>query len=121
MVTAYGVEDDFVFAEFSTEVHADLGVSAFDFVVHGFSDVVWEAAAAGDENVVAALRRAGTYLGIDIANIATTLHPELIVIGGGVANIGDVLLDPARELINHWFGVARAEGGYSTLLLLAVE
>ena len=31
------------------------------------------------------------------------------------------LLDPAREQIEHWFGVARKEGGYSTLLLLAVE
>ena len=58
-----------------------------------------EAAAAGDENVVDALQRAGAYLGIGIANIVTALHPELVVIGGGVANIGDVLLNPARETV----------------------
>lgn len=58
-----------------------------------------EAARAGDENVVDAIQRAGMYLGIGIANIATALHPELVVIGGGVANIGDILLDPVRESV----------------------
>jgi glucokinase len=53
-----------------------------------------EAARAGDENVMDAIQRAGMYLGIGIANIATAIHPELVVIGGGVANI---LLDPVRE------------------------
>ncbi len=58
-----------------------------------------EAAAAGDENVVDALQRAGAYLGIGIANIVTAIHPEVVVVGGGVANLGDVLLDPARETV----------------------
>ncbi|MFT4589376.1 MAG: glucokinase [Candidatus Binatia bacterium] len=53
-----------------------------------------EAARAGDENVMDAIQRAGMYLGIGIANIATAIHPELVVIGGGVANIP---LDPVRE------------------------
>ena len=56
-----------------------------------------EAAQADDENVMDAIQRAGMYLGIGIANIATVIHPELVVIGGGVANIGDILLDPVRE------------------------
>ncbi len=58
-----------------------------------------QAAEAGDENVVDALHRAGSYLGIGIANIVTAIHPELVVIGGGVAEIGDVLLAPARETV----------------------
>ena len=32
-----------------------------------------------------------------LASIATLLDPEVIVVGGGVAAAGDLLLDPARE------------------------
>lgn len=58
-----------------------------------------QAARAGDASVLAAIEHAGQWLGIAAANLITALHPELIVIGGGVAELGDLLLDPVRETI----------------------
>ena len=59
-------------------------------------DVV-EAARAGDERAVDALRVLGERLGIGIANAINTFDPDEIVIGGGVSAAGDLLLRPARE------------------------
>jgi glucokinase len=56
-----------------------------------------EAANAGDDKVRAAIARAGTYLAQVIANLIVALHPELVVIGGGVAGLGDLLMDPIRR------------------------
>ncbi len=55
-----------------------------------------EAAIAGDESAIAAIREMADWLGIGIANLVVTLAPEVIVIGGGVSRAGDILLDPAR-------------------------
>jgi glucokinase len=58
--------------------------------------VMADAARAGDEAVASAIERVGTLLGIGIANVVTTIHPDLVVIGGGVAELGDLILEPAR-------------------------
>ena len=42
-------------------------------------------------------RDATTALGIALASATMLLDPELIVLGGGLATAGDVLLDPVRE------------------------
>ncbi|HEY1068299.1 MAG TPA: ROK family protein [Pirellulales bacterium] len=57
------------------------------------------AAEAGDELVRDVIDRAAEYLGIAAANTATTLHPDLIVLGGGVAELGDVLLRRVRAVV----------------------
>ncbi len=57
------------------------------------------AAEAGDEAIRDAILRAATYLGIGIANVATVLHPELVVVGGGVAEMGSLLFDRVREVV----------------------
>jgi glucokinase len=59
---------------------------------------VVDAARAGDEQAQEAMRILGERLGIGIANIINTFDPELVVIGGGVSNAGDLLLDPARRV-----------------------
>ena len=51
------------------------------------------AAEAGDEAVREAIVRAAQYLGIGVANIVTAIHPDLIVFGGRVAQIGPLLFD----------------------------
>jgi glucokinase len=61
-----------------------------------FDDVV-TAARRGDEQAVVALRRAAAYIGIAIANLAIFLTPQRIVVGGGVAEAGELLLAPLRE------------------------
>ncbi|MBN1866877.1 ROK family protein [Candidatus Sumerlaeota bacterium] len=55
-----------------------------------------EAARAGDSLVRMAIERAGRYLALSISNLIVALHPELVVIGGGVAGLGDLLMDPIR-------------------------
>ena len=56
-------------------------------------------AAEQDTPVADAITKAGDYLGIAMANVVSTLHPDLIVIGGGVAQLGDRLLQPMRLAI----------------------
>jgi len=58
-----------------------------------------QAAEAGDENVRKAIVRAAEYLGIGISCVVTALHPDLIVLGGGVAGIGDLLFDTVRQTL----------------------
>lgn len=58
-----------------------------------------EAAAAGDTAVRDVIMRAAEYLGIGVANVIITLHPDLIVLGGSVAQIGDLLFDTVRATV----------------------
>jgi glucokinase len=41
----------------------------------------------------------GRALGVGIANLVNIFNPEVVVIGGGVSEAGDLLLDPAREVM----------------------
>ncbi len=61
------------------------------------AEAVVEAARAGERDATEALARAGTYLGIGIANVVLALGPERVVVGGGVAAAGELLLEPARR------------------------
>ena len=54
------------------------------------------AAGAGDARALAGLAEIGRYLGIGIASMITVISPDTVVIGGGVAAAGDLLLDPIR-------------------------
>ncbi len=58
---------------------------------------VTEAAEKGDPSARAAFATVGTALGRGMAVLGAALDPELYVIGGGVADAGALLLDPARE------------------------
>lgn len=56
------------------------------------------AAMEGDELALELLTTAGRRLGIGLANIAHAFNPQMIVIGGGVSNAGDLLLGPAKQV-----------------------
>jgi len=58
-----------------------------------------QAAEAGDTPIRDAIERAAYYLGLGISQVAHVLHPDLVVIGGGVANIGDILFDKVRQTL----------------------
>lgn len=45
-----------------------------------------------------AVAQTGEYLGYGLASLANVLDPDLIVIGGGLAALGDSLLTPARRI-----------------------
>jgi glucokinase len=53
-------------------------------------------AQAGDPMALAGFAEVGRYLGIGIANMITVISPDRVIIGGGIAAAGDLLLVPIR-------------------------
>lgn len=61
-----------------------------------FADVA-EAASRGESPAVESFQQAGRRLGLGIAIVINLIHPEKILLGGGVMEGGDLLLASARE------------------------
>lgn len=59
--------------------------------------MVTEAARNGDAVALDAFTKVGGYLGEALADTVQLLDPDVIVIGGGVINAGEILLAPTRE------------------------
>jgi glucokinase len=59
-------------------------------------EVVFAAASEGDKAALALFERVGHWLGVGIASLVTIFDPDLVVVGGGVAATGELLLAPAR-------------------------
>lgn len=57
------------------------------------------AAASGDRLSLEVISWAANYLGVGLVNIVNIFNPEMIIIGGGVASLGDLLLEPARQIV----------------------
>jgi glucokinase len=58
-----------------------------------------EEARAGNELAVNDLTEIGWRLGAGIASFVNVFNPELVILGGGFAKAGDLLLEPIRETI----------------------
>jgi glucokinase len=58
---------------------------------------ITQAAQEGDELALELLTTLGRWIGEGSASVAALLDPELIVVGGGVAAAGDLLLAPIRK------------------------
>jgi glucokinase len=61
---------------------------------------VFDAVKAGDEVAIEIAERFGEYLGKALAGVAGVCNPEAYVIGGGVSNAGNVLLDYVKKYYN---------------------
>ena len=59
------------------------------------------AALDGDPMSVELIRRAGDKLGVGIANLLNLLNPKTVVVGGGIARAGDLLLDGVRRTVDN--------------------
>ena len=57
---------------------------------------VHKAAREGDGLAQSVIQRAAHYLGVGLANLVNLFNPQLIIIGGGVAKMGQLLLAPAE-------------------------
>jgi glucokinase len=62
-------------------------------------ELIARAANAGDVIAKSIYEKAGFYIGIAAANICVSIGPRRIVITGGVAQAGDLLLDPIRRCV----------------------
>lgn len=56
-------------------------------------------ATAGDTETKALFAEVGRRLGQAIGNLVNLLDPDLVIIGGGVARAGDLILAPCREVV----------------------
>lgn len=64
----------------------------------------------GDEMAIEVFRRTGYILGLGLANYASILDPEAIILTGGISHAGKWLLDPTYESFEeHVFGNLRGK------------
>lgn len=64
----------------------------------------------GDEMAIEVFRRTGYMLGIGLANYASVIDPEAIILTGGISHAGKWLVDPAYESFEaHVFGNLRGK------------
>jgi len=64
------------------------------------AEVVAGAAKEGDGLGVELIRAAGRRLGHGMINLVHVFNPQVVVIGGGVTNAGELLLEPMRETVS---------------------
>ena len=80
------------------------------------SKLVFDLAKKGDVLALRVVDRVCSLLGLALGNLANTLNPESIVIGGGVSAAGDFLLERVRNYYEQYaFSTVRS----STQLKLA--
>ena len=58
---------------------------------------VTEAARTGERWALEAFDEVGGWLGVGLAGLVSALDPELVIVGGGLSEAGDLLLEPARR------------------------
>ncbi len=56
-----------------------------------------EMASQGNDIILSVIKETGIILGIAVANLANLLNPEIVVLFGGVTNLGDNLIKPLKE------------------------
>jgi glucokinase len=57
------------------------------------------AARLGDPLALDILTRASYYLGIGMVNAVNIFNPEMVVVGGGMAELGELLIGPGRLMV----------------------
>jgi glucokinase len=63
------------------------------------AEIIGRAARNGDRLARDVIARAAYYLGIGMVNVVNIFNPEMIVIGGGMAEMGDMLIEPGRRMV----------------------
>ena len=58
------------------------------------------AARQGDLVAQQILGQAGAHIGIAIAGLVNMFNPGMVIIGGGVSQMGDIILEPIRQVVN---------------------
>ncbi len=71
---------------------------------------IFECCEQGDELAIETYRRTGHVLGVALANYASVVNPEAIILAGGISQAGHWLLDPMKETFEkHVFGGIRGK------------
>lgn len=85
-----------------------------DLVKNKLEDItcklVYDTARKGDNLCKWVVDETGKYLGIGIANIVNIINPEMVILGGGMAEAGDLLFEPVRKYVQEHAFTAAMEG-----------
>ncbi|WP_239004592.1 ROK family protein [Paenibacillus tepidiphilus] len=76
--------------------------------------LISEAYDAGDALAIEVMEETGTLLGFGLANVINLLNPQLIIIGGGMADAGERLLRSVRETVSGH--ALRLSGGHCRIV-----
>jgi len=66
------------------------------------AEVVAAAARRGDATARRVLEEVGSNLGRGVAGIISLLNPDVVVLGGGLAGAGELILAPLRRAVRQW-------------------
>lgn len=87
-------------AQRAMQQHEDSAMWAFaDHLEAVNAKTPFDAAAIGDEAAQQVLNTWIEYVGCGLANVVNTFQPDIICVGGGVSNQGEVLLAPLRAYV----------------------
>jgi predicted NBD/HSP70 family sugar kinase len=77
------------------QVHPGSALAGREFGV----TILEDAALAGDPLALQVVREAADQLGIAVAGLLNLLNPAVVIMGGGLARLGDTLLEPLRQVV----------------------
>jgi glucokinase len=80
----------------NTEVRHELKMSEKNLITGHW---VAEASLRGDSIAKEVIEETSLYLGVGIANLVNIFNPDVIAVGGGVSELGEILLEPARAVL----------------------
>jgi glucokinase len=69
---------------------------------HISTESVVEAARQGDTLALEVMHEVACYLGMGVANVISLLNPQLVVLGGGLLQAADLILEPLRREAAEW-------------------
>jgi len=63
------------------------------------AQTIGQAARSGDKLAQDVITRAAYYLGIGMVNVVNIFNPELVIIGGGMAELGEMIIGQGRKMV----------------------
>jgi len=79
-----------------SEVVENIGISPDQLGVKQIAALAY----SGDADAWGAILRGAEYLGVGITTLINLFDPELVVVGGGIANLGDPYFDRVRQVVS---------------------
>lgn len=64
--------------------------------------VAFDAAKSGDKTALEVVQNYANYVAVGLVNVVNTFQPNKIVVGGGVSNEGEYLMNPVREYVKKY-------------------
>ncbi len=64
--------------------------------------IVGKAAQQGDALALSVINRSSKIFGLGIVNLLHLFNPQIIIVGGGVSNLGDLIFKPMRDAVEQY-------------------